>query len=82
VGVHQTLLATVIGKHSIFAQYGITAPVAAVLRSLEAVIDVSSFYFHRNTVVTKFHAVKVFCFRYDQHDPLRQRPCEQRPAAA
>ena len=35
------LLATVIGKHSIFAQFAVTAPIAAVLRSLEATIDVS-----------------------------------------
>ncbi|KAF8155232.1 hypothetical protein K438DRAFT_1987142 [Mycena galopus ATCC 62051] len=39
VGVHQQLLATVIGKHGIFAQFGVTAPIAAILRSLEAGID-------------------------------------------
>ena len=40
VKVHQLLLSTVIGKHSIFAQFGVTAPIAAILRSLEAGIDV------------------------------------------
>ncbi|KAJ7620350.1 hypothetical protein FB45DRAFT_871380 [Roridomyces roridus] len=37
----QAFLATVIGKHSIFAQFAIelTAPIAAVLRSLEIVVD-------------------------------------------
>jgi len=39
VKVHQLLLATVIGKHGILAQFGVTAPVAAVLRTLEAGID-------------------------------------------
>jgi hypothetical protein len=39
VQVHQTLLGTVIGKHSIFAQFGVTAPIAGVLRTLEATID-------------------------------------------
>ncbi|KAJ7037267.1 hypothetical protein C8F04DRAFT_1093097 [Mycena alexandri] len=43
VQVHQALLATVIGKHSIFAQFGATAPVAAVLRTLEATIDSFAF---------------------------------------
>ena len=41
VGVHQNLLSTVIGKHGIFAQFGVTAPIAAVLRTLEAGIDVT-----------------------------------------
>jgi flagellar motor component MotA len=40
--VHQALLATVIGKHGIFAQYLLTAPIASALRNLEAIIDVSS----------------------------------------
>ncbi|KAN0128113.1 hypothetical protein V8E53_013211 [Lactarius tabidus] len=43
VNVHQTLLATVIGKHGILAQFGVTAPVATVLQSLEAVIDSFAF---------------------------------------
>ncbi|KAF7368102.1 hypothetical protein MSAN_00876400 [Mycena sanguinolenta] len=43
VAVHQALLATVIGKHSIFAQFQVTAPIAAVLRSLEAQIDSFAF---------------------------------------
>lgn len=40
--VHQDLLATVIGKHGIFAQFALTAPIAAVLETLEATIDVSA----------------------------------------
>ncbi|KAF7359739.1 hypothetical protein MVEN_00698600 [Mycena venus] len=43
VAVHQAFLATVIGKHSIFAQFQVTAPIAAVLRSLEAAIDSFAF---------------------------------------
>ncbi|KAF7359741.1 hypothetical protein MVEN_00698800 [Mycena venus] len=43
VAVHQAFLATVIGKHSIFAQFQVTAPIAAVLRSLEAAIDSLAF---------------------------------------
>ncbi|KAJ7190088.1 hypothetical protein GGX14DRAFT_580120 [Mycena pura] len=43
VHVHQTLLATVIGKHSIFSQFGVTAPITAILRSLEAGIDSFAF---------------------------------------
>ncbi|KAH9059468.1 hypothetical protein EDB83DRAFT_934143 [Lactarius deliciosus] len=39
VTVHQILLSTVIGKHSFFAQFGVTAPILAALRSLEVVID-------------------------------------------
>ena len=38
---YQALLSTVIGKHGIFAQFGITAPITAVFRTLEAHIDVS-----------------------------------------
>ncbi|KAJ6533701.1 hypothetical protein B0H19DRAFT_1272341 [Mycena capillaripes] len=41
--VHQALLATVIGKHAIFAQFVFTAPIAAVLRALEAIIDSFAF---------------------------------------
>ncbi|KAF8591047.1 hypothetical protein K439DRAFT_1627131 [Ramaria rubella] len=43
VNVHQQLLSTVIGKHAILAQFGVTAPVAAVLRTLEATIDSFAF---------------------------------------
>ncbi|KAJ7882369.1 hypothetical protein B0H14DRAFT_3433473 [Mycena olivaceomarginata] len=43
VEVHQALLATVIGKHAIFAQFAVTAPIAAVLRTLEAIIDSFAF---------------------------------------
>ncbi|KAJ6615791.1 hypothetical protein B0H10DRAFT_48348 [Mycena sp. CBHHK59/15] len=43
VQVHQVLLSTVIGKHSIFAQFGVTAPIASILRSLEAAIDSFAF---------------------------------------
>ncbi|KAJ7101765.1 hypothetical protein C8R44DRAFT_747208 [Mycena epipterygia] len=39
VRVHQALLATVFGKHSIAAQFGLTAPIAEVLQLLEAAID-------------------------------------------
>ncbi|KAJ7642453.1 hypothetical protein DFH06DRAFT_1427924 [Mycena polygramma] len=41
--VHQALLSTIIGKHSILAQFALTAPIAAILRSLEAVIDSFAF---------------------------------------
>ncbi|KAH9474965.1 hypothetical protein JR316_0012064 [Psilocybe cubensis] len=41
--VHQLLLSTVIGKHSIFAQFSLTAPIAAVLRLLEAQVDALAF---------------------------------------
>ncbi|KAF7369593.1 hypothetical protein MVEN_00290000 [Mycena venus] len=43
VNIHQALLATVIGKRSIFSQFGATAPIAAVLRTLEATIDSFAF---------------------------------------
>ncbi|KAJ7434464.1 hypothetical protein FB451DRAFT_1467571 [Mycena latifolia] len=43
VEVHQALLSTIIGKHSILAQFGVTAPIAAALRSLEAAIDSFAF---------------------------------------
>ncbi|KAF8258933.1 hypothetical protein EI94DRAFT_1814282 [Lactarius quietus] len=39
VTVHQNLLSVVIGKHGIMAQFGLTAPIATVLKSLEATID-------------------------------------------
>jgi hypothetical protein len=35
------MLSTVIAKHPFFAQFSLTAHIAAVLRSLEGVIDVS-----------------------------------------
>jgi hypothetical protein len=41
--VFQATLATLIGKHSIFAQFNETAPIAAVLRALEASVDSYSF---------------------------------------
>jgi len=44
VTVHQNLLSVVIGKHGPLAQFGVTAPVAAVLRTLEGGIDVSTFF--------------------------------------
>ncbi|KAF7358232.1 hypothetical protein MVEN_00872000 [Mycena venus] len=43
VGVHQAFLATIIGKHSIFAQFQVTAPIAAILRNLEVIIDSFAF---------------------------------------
>ncbi|KAI0668408.1 hypothetical protein C8Q78DRAFT_1081280 [Trametes maxima] len=39
VKIHQALLNVVIGKHSIAAQFFFTAPIAAVLRVLEAIVD-------------------------------------------
>ncbi|KAJ6570512.1 hypothetical protein DFH09DRAFT_1080076 [Mycena vulgaris] len=39
VRIHQALLSTVISKHSIFAQFGGTAPITAILRALEGGID-------------------------------------------
>lgn len=35
----QQMLSTLTGKHAIFAQYGVTAPIASSLRSLEAALD-------------------------------------------
>jgi hypothetical protein len=35
----QQMLATISGKHAVFAQFGLTAPLAAALRSLEASVD-------------------------------------------
>ncbi|KAI0668412.1 hypothetical protein C8Q78DRAFT_1047035 [Trametes maxima] len=43
VTVHQLLLNTLIGKHSLLARFGPTAPLAAVLRSLESVVDTFAF---------------------------------------
>ncbi|KAJ6477217.1 hypothetical protein DFH09DRAFT_1379429 [Mycena vulgaris] len=43
VKVHQDLLATVFGKHSILAEFAVTAPVAAVLQTLEGIIDTFAF---------------------------------------
>ncbi|PPQ96027.1 hypothetical protein CVT25_013889 [Psilocybe cyanescens] len=41
--VHQILLSTVIGKHSIFAQFAVTTPITAILRALEAQVDALAF---------------------------------------
>ncbi|KAJ6549983.1 hypothetical protein B0H19DRAFT_1073879 [Mycena capillaripes] len=41
--IHQALLATLIGKHGIFAEFSATAPIAQILRSLEAIIDSFAF---------------------------------------
>ncbi|KAH9474941.1 hypothetical protein JR316_0012039 [Psilocybe cubensis] len=43
VKVHQILLSTVIGKQSIFAQFLLTAPIAAALRALESEVDFFAF---------------------------------------
>ncbi|KAF7368101.1 UVI-1 protein [Mycena sanguinolenta] len=43
VAVHQAFLSTIIGKHSIFAQFQVTAPIANVLRNLEVIIDSFAF---------------------------------------
>ncbi|PIL27576.1 hypothetical protein GSI_10727 [Ganoderma sinense ZZ0214-1] len=43
VQVHQALLNVVIGKHSLAAMFGATAPIAAALRALEAVVDTFAF---------------------------------------
>ncbi|KAF8172715.1 hypothetical protein BJ912DRAFT_1080487 [Pholiota molesta] len=37
--IHQDLLSTVLGKHTIFAQFALTAPIVAVLSTLESGID-------------------------------------------
>lgn len=39
----QQMLSTLTGKHAIFAQYGVTAPIAASLRALEAALDSYTF---------------------------------------
>lgn len=39
--IHQQLLGTVIGQHGLLEQTPLTAPVGAVLRVLEGVVDVS-----------------------------------------
>ncbi|KAF5328341.1 hypothetical protein D9619_013315 [Psilocybe cf. subviscida] len=63
VRVHQALLATVIGKHSIFAQFGLTAPIAAVLRTVEAGVDTFAFQLinlipdKRNTVQAQINSL-------------------------
>jgi hypothetical protein len=41
--VTQQMLSTLIGKHSIFAQFGVTAPVTSSLQSLEAALDSFTF---------------------------------------
>ncbi|KAM5541752.1 hypothetical protein V8D89_004481 [Ganoderma adspersum] len=43
VVVHQQLLNLIIGKHSLAAQFFLTAPIAAALRALEAVVDTFAF---------------------------------------
>ncbi|KAI0668390.1 hypothetical protein C8Q78DRAFT_255517 [Trametes maxima] len=43
VQVHQALLNVVIGKHSLAAQFFLTAPIAEVLRDLEGVVDTFAF---------------------------------------
>ncbi len=43
VRVHQVLLNTVIGKHGILARTPFTAPIAAVLRTVEAGVDELAF---------------------------------------
>ncbi|KAM5533879.1 hypothetical protein V8D89_012419 [Ganoderma adspersum] len=43
VQVHQALLNLVIGKHSLAAMFALTAPIAAALRALEAVVDTFAF---------------------------------------
>jgi hypothetical protein len=41
--VTRQLLSTLTGKHSIFAQFGVTAPITSSLRSLEAALDSATF---------------------------------------
>ncbi|EJF63748.1 hypothetical protein DICSQDRAFT_125525 [Dichomitus squalens LYAD-421 SS1] len=43
VEVHQQLLELIIGKHSLAAQFFLTAPIAAALRALEGVVDTFAF---------------------------------------
>ncbi|TBU28509.1 hypothetical protein BD311DRAFT_324644 [Dichomitus squalens] len=43
VEVHQQLLELIIGKHSLAAQFFLTAPIAAALRALESVVDTFAF---------------------------------------
>jgi hypothetical protein len=38
-GATQRMLAILTGKHAIFAQFGVTAPIASSLRALEAALD-------------------------------------------
>ena len=68
--VHQNLLSVVFGKHSILAQFGVTAPVAAILRTLEGGIDVSkkknlSFIID---LLLKIHIVTGICTVNDPSD--------------
>ncbi|KAI0648387.1 hypothetical protein C8Q79DRAFT_955206 [Trametes meyenii] len=39
VAIHQALLETIIGKHSLAQQFFLTRPIAIALRSLESVVD-------------------------------------------
>jgi hypothetical protein len=41
--VTQQMLSTLTGKHSIFAQFSVTAPITSSLRALEAALDSSTF---------------------------------------
>ncbi|KAJ7476678.1 hypothetical protein FB451DRAFT_1396916 [Mycena latifolia] len=43
VKVHRALLFVIIGKYSIFSKFALTAPIAAVLRLLEAGVDAFAF---------------------------------------
>ncbi|TBU28545.1 hypothetical protein BD311DRAFT_865480 [Dichomitus squalens] len=43
VEVHQQLLELIIGKHSLAAQFALTAPIAEALRALESVVDTFAF---------------------------------------
>ncbi|TBU28508.1 hypothetical protein BD311DRAFT_806953 [Dichomitus squalens] len=43
VEVHQQLLEIIIGKHSLAAQFFLTAPIAVALEALEAVVDTFAF---------------------------------------
>lgn len=43
VRVHQNLLETIIGKHGLLSSTPFTAPIAAVLRVLESVVDKVAF---------------------------------------
>ncbi|KAJ2997272.1 hypothetical protein NUW54_g7147 [Trametes sanguinea] len=63
VEVHQALLNVVIGKHSIASRLFFTAPVAAVLRSLEAAIDALAFALIGLIPTEKDHANAQFDIR-------------------
>jgi len=73
VTVHQNLLSVVSEKHSILAQFGVTAPVAAVLRTSEGGIDVSkkSLVYNRCSAVLKTHVSTEICVVVDPSDSHR-----------